>query len=265
MAIRKYFKLYRKLISFSAQLETEYRASFLIELVVEFGYFFVGLVSVSVIFSNIKSIAGWDYYSTLVLMGLGMSASEIVTGIAFVFNLRELPSKIVKGDLDLVLIKPVNSQFAVSLWRPYFALIPPTIFGFIIASYGFIKGNFVFFFPNFIFALSIYICGIICAYCFGMMVSTLSMWIVNANPLPFVAQNTYSMAQRPTEIFKGFWKVLFTYILPLAFFANFPALTLMGKGNLLWLVIAPCLATAFILLSNLFWKKALRSYSSASS
>jgi ABC-2 type transport system permease protein len=263
MVIRKHLKLYVKLAKFAIQLETEYRGSFALELVVEFGYFFVGLISLNMIYFNVKEIAGWGFFESLVLLGLGMSASEITTGLAYVHNLRALPFKIIRGELDNILTKPINNQFAVSLWRPYFAMIPPTIFGFLIATNGFVRGGFSLTANNLVLGIFTYVCGIICAYSFGMMVTTLSMWLTNAMPLPFVAQNIYYMGQRPLEIFRGFWKTFFTYILPLAFFANFPARILMGSGSVYWAPTAGILAVSFLKISNIFWNHALKHYESA--
>jgi len=96
-----------------------------------------------------------------------------------------------------------------------------------------------------------------------MMVTTLSMWLTNATPLPFVAQNIYYIGQRPLDIFQGFLKKFFTFVIPLAFLANFPAKIFIGEGNIWWVPEALLLAAVFLKASNLFWNHALKSYSSA--
>lgn len=264
-SIYKYLKLYWKLLRFSASLETEYRFSFLLEIFVEVAYFIVTLLGMRVIFWNVTELAGWNYNQLLVLMGINMVFSETVLGFAFIFNLRDLPNKIAQGSLDIVLSKPINSQFAVSLWRPYFAMFPSILAGILTAYIGF-RDSGVIFNPNMILPfIFIFICGLIMAYSIGMIVSTLSMWFINATPLPMLAQQFLFMAKNPNSVFTGAWKIFFMTVLPIAFMVSFPASTLLGNLTLWWLPAALVLALTFLKISNVFWSFALKKYSSASS
>lgn len=261
----KHLKIYWKLIKFSASLEMEYRFSFVLEVFVELAFFAVTLLGVRVIFWNISEVAGWDYNKLLVLMGINMIFSETVLGFAFIHNLRSLPYKIARGDLDLILTKPLNSQFAVSLWRPYFAMFPSILAGIITSYIGFKNGGIAFdptTLPAFLF---VFICGLVTAYSIGMMVSTLSMWFVNATPLPMLAQQFLFMAKNPSSIFTGAWKIIFMTVLPIAFMVSFPSSILLGDLELWWLPASFVLAVVFLKSSNVFWKFALKRYSSASS
>lgn len=264
-SIIKYLKIYWKLVRFSASLEMEYRFSFLLEIFVEVAYFIVTLLGMRVIFWNVSEVAGWNYNQLLVLMGINMVFSETVLGFAFIFNLRDLPNKIAQGGLDIVLTKPLNSQFAVSLWRPYFAMFPSILAGILTSYIGF-RDSGITFNPQMILPfLFIFFCGIIMAYAIGMIVSTLSMWFINATPLPMLAQQFLFMAKNPSSVFTGAWKVFFMTALPIAFMVSFPASTLLGKLTNWWLPASLVLALIFLKLSNVFWLFALKRYSSASS
>ncbi len=264
-SLTKYLKLYWKLVKFSASLEMEYRFSFLLEVLVEIAFFSVTLLGMRVIFWNINEVAGWNYNQLLVLMGLNMVFCETILGFAFIHNLRELPNKIVQGGLDIILSKPLSSQFAVSLWRPYFAMFPSMLAGVLTSYIGF-RGSGTVLDPKMILPfMFIFICGLVMAYAIGMIVSTLSMWFVNATPLPMLAQQFLFMAKNPNSVFSGAWKVLFMTVLPIAFMVSFPASTLLGKLTLWWLPAAGILAIVFLKLSNMFWSFALKKYSSASS
>lgn len=264
-SIAKHIRIFWKLVRFSASLEMEYRFSFILEILVELAFFSVTLLGVRVIYWNINEIAGWDYSRLLVLMGVNMVFSEIVLGFAFIHNLRALPYKIMRGELDLILTKPINSQFAVSLWRPYFAMIPSILAGIITMYIGF-KGSGIVLdprvIPPFLFML---VCGIITAYSVGMVITTLSMWFINATPLPMLAQQFLFMAKNPHSVFSGAWKIIFMTVLPIAFMVSFPSSVLLGDLQLWWLPASLVLAVVFLKSSNLFWNFALKKYSSASS
>lgn len=261
----KYLRLYRKLVQFAAQMETEYRGSFILEIFVEVAYFCVTLISVLIIYGNVGSVAGWSRANFLAIVGLNMVFSETLLGLAFIFNLRELPSKIVRGELDLVLGKPINSQFAVSLWRPYFAMVPSLLAGIIVMLWGIkTEGTEVSLFSLIPFSI-IFISGLVTAYSIGTMISTLSMWLVNATPLPNLAQQILFMAKNPYSVFFGAWKLIFLTLLPIAFMVSFPVQTLLGGYQWWWGPMAIILAAIFLKLSSVFWNFALKYYSSASS
>lgn len=263
--LKRYLKIYWRLIKFSASLEMEYRLSFILEIMVEIGYFIVTLFGMRVIFWNVSEVAGWHYNELLMLYGINMVFSELILGFAFCFNLRDLPNKIAKGSLDLILSKPINSQFAVSLWRPYFAMFPSLIAGIVIAIIGF-KNTGISFNPIMIIPfIIIFISGLVMAYSLGMIISTVSMWFINADPLPMLAQEFILMSQNPYSIYVGVWKVVFLTLVPVAFMVSIPTSVLLGHLSLWWIPASVAVATIFLYVSHKFWNFALKKYSSASS
>jgi len=263
--LKKYLRLYWHLIKFQVQLETEYRGSFILEIFVEVAFFLATLISFFAIFSNISQISGWNIYEVAVLLGVNQIFSELLLGASFILNLRELPSKIAKGGLDLILSKPINSQFMVSLWRPYFAAIPSCVAGLLVIVYGVSRLGINISPLNLIPFLILLGLGLIIGYSFGMIICTLSMWLVNATPLPFLAQQIIFVSRNPRSVFSGVFKFLSMTFVPLAFMVSIPAEMLLGKTS--WLIILPAfiIAIVFLKISNMFWLYALRHYSSASS
>lgn len=264
-SIVKHLKLYWRLVKLAIMMETEYRAGFALEIVVEIAFFVVTLIGMFVIYGNVQEVAGWRKSEFLVLIGLNMVFSELVLGLAFIFNLRNLPAKIVKGELDLILTKPVNSQFAVSLWQPYFASLPSLLSGLVVIWWGIEAGNILLRWQSLLPFAIIFGAGMVMAYSIGMIITTLSMWLVNANPLPMLAQQFLFMAKNPYSVFSGVWKIIFLTVIPIAFMVSFPAQTLLGDYKWWWGPMAIIMATIFLKLSNSFWNFALKHYSSASS
>lgn len=263
--ILKYLKIYWKLTKFAAIADTTYKTSFFMMIFVELIYIFVVFLSMKVIYSNIKVLAGWDYYRMIVFTGIYSIFSELLLGIAFIHNLRSLPTKIINGELDLILTKPIDAQFAVSLWRPYFVLLPSLIPGLLAVIWGFKNGGMSFVGWTIIPFLFLFVCGQLIAYSIGLMISTLSFFLVGADPLPNLAEEVLFMAGKPYSVYFGFWRVVFLAIIPLAFMVNFPVQVLLGEIELWWFPSAIFLAVGFLFISSKFWKFALKYYSSASS
>lgn len=145
----KYIKIYFKLFKFGFILATAYRASFLIEILVELGYqigfilFFVGVLM------NVKSIGGWTYHEVMFLAGLSIVVSEVTLGAIYVFNLSRLPEKIKNGEIDTILLKPINSLFYLSLGLPYFASFVSCLTGIYVMWISVVNGHLVISFANF--------------------------------------------------------------------------------------------------------------------
>lgn len=263
--MKRYLKIYKNLIKFAAIQETTYRVSFFLEIFVELAYIAVSILLVKVVFWNIKEVAGWNFNMVLVLSGVNIFFIESLLGLVFIFNLRSLPDKIVKGELDLILTKPLDSLFVISLWRPYFAFVPSLIPGIILIYLGFEFGNLAFNLINLIPFLIIFSCGWVIAYSLGVIISSLSFWFINADPLPNLAEELIFMSNKPFSIFTGVWKIFFLTVIPLAFMTSFPAQSLMGEFEIWWILTAVVLAVLFLLAAKLFWNFALKHYSSASS
>ena len=262
---KKHIKLYLKLVKFAVSLDLEYRWSFVLMVFVELGFFIITIVNTRVVFWNINEIAGWNYNQVMVLLGVNMVFAELLLGMFFVHNLRNLPNLIRNGDLDLILTKPVSSQFIVSMRRPYFAMVPSIIAGIITIYYGFIGIDEHVGFLNIFNAIIILGFGLVIAYSIGMLISTLSIWIIGGTPLIRLSEQFTFMAKIPNSAFYGFWRVFFIIVMPIAFMASFPAQALMGDIKWWWFLLGFVLSVIFIQLSSLFWNFALKKYSSASS
>jgi len=260
----RYLRLYWHLIKISAMLETEYRLSFVLEIIVEIAFFVATIVSFSVIFSNISDLAGWSRYQIMVLYGLNMAFSEIVLGVAFIYNLRQLPYKIIKGELDIILTKPVSSLFAATLWRPYFACIPSMLVGLLVAIVGLSRGNINLTIPSILLFSILMLNGCMIAYSVGTIISCLSFWFLNAEPLPFLAQQFIFLAKQPYDIYHGVWRFIFLIIIPTGFMLSFPVKVLMGQFVWWWPILSSGLAVIFLILTNIIWSQGLKTYESAS-
>ncbi|MDP2918056.1 MAG: ABC-2 family transporter protein, partial [bacterium] len=137
MELKRYFKIYSHYFRFSLMAAIVYRANFLVQLIVEFGYIFWLLFFIQVVYGNVSEIAGWNYLEMLFLIGCAIVFSELFVALFYVWGFRVLPEKIKNGEIDFVLVKPLHSLFALSLGRPYIASFISAIPGFYLMFYSF--------------------------------------------------------------------------------------------------------------------------------
>jgi ABC-2 type transport system permease protein len=182
-------------------------------------------------------------------------------------NLAELPDLIRTGRLDLFLTLPVDAQFAVSTRRFGMDNVVNAMVGVAIVVFSLFKLGIA---PA---ASHIVLYGI--AIGFGVTVhyavmfflATIAFWIVRAQGLIYGYYNVFNIARYPDVVFRGIFRVIFSYLIPVIIVANVPTRTLVRAFDSPWPGLAHLAgASIFVLVATrAFWHFALRRYSSASS
>ncbi len=97
--------------------------------------------------------------------------------------------------------------------------------------------------------------------------AAVSFWIVRAQGLVYGYFNFLNIARYPDAIFPPLFRFIFGWIIPVVIVANIPArLLIKSLGQPSWLMFHLVIASTIIFwLSRVFWRFALRHYSSASS
>jgi ABC-2 type transport system permease protein len=109
--------------------------------------------------------------------------------------------------------------------------------------------------------------GVAVHYSVMFCLATASFWIIRAQGLIYGYYSLFNIARYPDVIFRGVFKLVFSWLVPVIVVSNVPARLLMGFAerpalSLLNLAVAAALVTA---LTRGLWRLGLRSYSSASS
>jgi ABC-2 type transport system permease protein len=177
--------------------------------------------------------------------------------------MNAIPEYINKGELDLLLTKPVNSQFMVSTRQIGLGSLPSSVAGIYLLWYGF-QVNQVPLRMAIIIPLAILIAGII-SYSLWLMTVTLSFWTNRLYNVPELFAHAVDIARYPVAIFRQPARFILTFILPFAILGFLPAEVILGRISLVWLLWPLGLTALFLFLSSKFWQFSLKRYSSASS
>lgn len=254
------------LVRYSAQKDLVYWSNFVTSLWVEMFYQGAFLAFFAVIMSQTKTIAGWGPYELLVLLGIDTFTSELMTGMVIVWNTREIPSKIWSGELDRILLRPIHPLFYLTLGKPYFPSFISSLTGFILIYFG-IKGMGVTPTPLGIFgSIMFFVMGFIIIYSMLVFFSLMTFFFQDATTLPRIGERiAYSFTSRPHDIFSGFFKMVFYFILPVVYVSSFSTRALTRGIDWTYLAVVSVLAVLSLLLIRSVWHHAIKNYSSASS
>lgn len=264
--MKRYWEVYRILLRNSLIREMSFKGNFVLWMVTELLWFLGQVVFVDVLFYYTDHIGNWTKWEVVLLIGTHQIISQIFQAF-FYMNLSNLPELVRTGRLDLMLLLPMDAQFAVSTRQ--FGLDNVVNAGVGVAFVLFSLGKLgVVPSPWQIgWYLVAVVLGTAIHYSIMLVLATFSFWIVRAQGLIYGYYNLVSVSRYPAEVFGGLFRLIFTWLVPVVIVANSPARILARAsvapvGLVLQLAVV---SLAVLVLSRWFWNHALSRYSSASS
>jgi ABC-2 type transport system permease protein len=246
-----------------AMNELQYRTNFWLQLVrtaIDLG---AALFMVYVVYSQTPDLNGWAPAELVVLLGVWTLMSGLV-GLVVQPGMERLIEDVREGTLDFTLTKPEESQVLVSIsqvrvWRLVDVLVGIAVIAAALAYLGRDTGAR----EAATFAVTL-VAGCAIIYSFWLMLSTVSFWFVRIGNILMVFHSLYEAAKWPVTIYPGWMRVVLTFVVPVAFAVTVPAGALVGRATGTWLLGTVLLSVVLMIVSRLFWRVGVRSYSGAS-
>lgn len=262
----RYLSIYGLMIRNSLIREMNFKANFLLWMAVEFLWFAGQILFLEVLFSHVDRLGDWSKWECVLLVGTHQIIAQLFQAFFYV-NLAELPELVRTGRLDLMLLLPVDSQFAISTRRFGMDNIVNALVGFAIVGFSLWKLGVLPGAHHVVLYLATLVLGIGIHYAILFGLATVSFWIVRAQGLIYGYYNVFNIARYPDVVFRGAFKFIFSWIVPVIVVANVPARTLARGFENPWPGILHLLAVTALIAgaTRAFWFFALRRYSSASS
>ena len=261
---KKYLKIYTKFLHTSLASELEYKTNILIDLITAILSLIGSIFLLSIFFQNNSSIGGWQFEQALIIQGIYTILNGI-TNTWFNPNLTEIVKYVREGSLDFVLLKPIDSQFFISLKK-----INPS--GFLEIMLGFclllfcIRINQINLNLSFLtLSLITIICSICILYSLWFFISTTTIWFVKTWNATEVLRSFLYIGRFPLNSFSFSLRIFFSVFIPIAFITTIPSEVFLGISQLWKIFLEIIVAILFLISSRKFWLFALRYYSSASS
>lgn len=263
--LRRYAAIYSILIRNALVREMTFRLNFLLWIVVELLWFSLQLCFVQVIFLHTQSIAGWSKWQVVLLIGASQFIQQIFQAL-FLVNCTHISELVRTGKLDFLLLLPVNSRFILSVRQIDLGAFVNAATAAVVMVFAarqlHLQPS-----PSQLagFAL-LAAAGVLIHYSLMFLLATISFWTVQAQGIVWAYYNLFNVARMPDAAFRGLFKVVFSYAIPMLLVANVPVKLLTNRLGTLWemgvlvLMTAACLAA-----SEFVWRVAVRRYTSASS
>jgi ABC-2 type transport system permease protein len=261
--MKRYLSLYASFIRVGFIADMEYRANFISRVVTDIFWYAAQIIAFEVLFNHAPQIAGWDRAKTRVFLGLLFMVDALFM-IAFSDNMERLGEKVRKGDLDLLLVKPINSQFMVSLQKVSTSLVMNFILACCFFAYAFStlpEANAL----RLLWLLILVPCGLVSIYAFRFIVAATSIIFTKADNMQFMWYQFYRLGMRPDSIYQRWLRLFILSLVPVAMVGSVPARFIVGEPDFYLLAWTILWSSCVLWISHLYWNFALKHYSSASS
>lgn len=242
----------------------QYRADFLVQGAMSLYWLGWNLVPLLVLFGDRASVAGWSFEAALVVMANFVILRGVLEG-AINPSLGAVVEQIRTGAFDYTLLRPADAQFLVSTARFAPWRILDVAGGIALLIYAFVRLGRAPGPGELAAGLVLLSAGLVLMYALWLMVVAAAFWVVRLDNLAYLLSSVFDAARWPAAVFRGTWRVIFSFVLPLALMTTVPAEAMLGRLTLTTGLSAIAGAVAVSALARLVWLFALRNYTSASS
>jgi len=253
--------------------ELTMRSNFWIQIITEGIWFASQLFLFSVIFGKVPEINTWTRYEFFTFMATGMIINTLTEAL-FLPNCASFSESIRSGNLDFVLLKPIDTQFLVSFEKVDLSAFSQLSFSVTLLIYALWNlGRPVG--PLDVLAY-LGLIGVAVTFFYSLMISlaSTSIWLGRNQGLHDFWFYITIFARYPREIYNGkaLWGgatllAVFTYMIPILLVVTVPAQVLAQKAltpSWIW-AVAVGAAVGGLIVSRLIFQFSLRCYRSASS
>jgi ABC-2 type transport system permease protein len=241
-----------------------FRGDLLIWSLVELFWMTANVLMITVLYLHTDSIAGWNEYQMLLLVGTAMLIQRLLMGF-FWSSLFEMGRNIRTGAFDFVLAQPGYPLFMASTRK----LDPDGLANSVVAL-GLVAfaAHRLHLHPSAADAalyLVLVLAGLVVHYSILVLTMSLTFWLRSSQNIEGSYFTLSEFSRLPREAFRGVANVLFVWVLPAVVVSNAPARTLLHGFQPLWGLWLLLAAIGWLALAIFVFNRGLRRYESASS
>jgi len=270
----RYFSVFATFARNSLVREMTFRWNFILDCISSMSWVFMQLGFYLIIFQHTNEIGegtGWGKWEFFVFLSTTLYINSLVQAL-FMTNMDEFSDLIRKGDLDFALLKPIDTQFLISLRKFEWSSLANFVFAAVLMTIALDKLDYR---PTVVQA-ALYVvfigCGVAMLYSLMVVLGSISVWLGRNESLYDFWFYITNFSRYPMEIYQGRvgtpLRQVFTYLIPILVVVNVPA-RMMAKplAEQDWRLagFAVAATVSSFVISRMLFHRALDSYRSASS
>lgn len=261
--IKKYIKLYIRFASRSFKTLMEYKMDFLIGLSGFVVTQALGIIMLRIIFGQIPSLNGWNYYQVLFIYAFSQiprGLDHLITDNLWIFSRRIIS----RSEFDKYLLKPINPLFHVIAEKFQTDAFGELLIGIVLMIYTGTKINFDINVFRILIFIIVIICGTVIYTSVKLFFASFAFWVRNSQSVLSTFYSISDFAKYPISIYPKIVVGIITFMVPFAFTAYFPASYFINKEKILIAVGGTvCVSIISFIIAYSVWLKGINAYESA--
>ena len=262
--LRRYLRLYFLIEAQYIKSKMQYRDDFLISSI---GMFFSSLTTIAifwVLLDSIPDLAGWSFDQLVFIYAFYLLA---ISPMQILFDhFWQLRFHVIEGTFIKYYFRPLNMMFYYTSEMFDIKGVIQFLLGIALFIYASVTLGVswdlqrLFFLAVSLFSASLVTISIM------VIAATSTFWIYESFPVMDLAWRLREYSVYPMTIFDGFFRIVFTYIIPIGFIAFYPSQFFLESGSVTSLVyISPLVGGGFFALAYWVWTKGVNSYTGTGS
>ncbi len=258
-----YVELYLCFLSQHLKKILEYKLSFFIGIIPFILLQLAPIIIIWAVFEKIPHIAGFSFDEILFIYGLGIVSYAL--GRILFSNLSDFGYRyIIKGELDTILVKPINPLFYILASGFSEKEIGEIMIGIILIVKAIIDLPIHFGILDFLALGYFLINGVFVYGAINLMAITVCFWTKDPRGLTSPIMRIQEFSQYPVTIYGKAIRFIITWIIPFAFISFFPATFFIHRGEFTrYIFCLPIIGVIFPIIAYLLWLKGLSKYESS--
>lgn len=249
--LRFYASIYFKIISQDFKSKMSYRADFIISTLGMILTNISGFIGFYIMFQNFDNINGWNYYEMLFFYGFSLIA---LTPMQCLFdNNWNLRGAVYDGDFVKYCFRPLNIFFYFISEVFDVKGLGQLLMGSVTLIYAWNKLGLVMTVGKFLLLLLSLVTASLFMIAIMNLAAATCFWVMNSGFVMVTMFKFTEYAKYPATIYKGFFSVLFTFIIPIAFVSYYPGILFLRPEIHILTCIAPLFGIFFFWLSYKVW------------
>jgi ABC-2 type transport system permease protein len=264
----RYLRLLAALARYGLARELAFRGNLIVKVVVEMIWLAILLIFYLTVFQKTSSVAGWTQERYMFFVGCYFAMSALVETF-FLGNCNEFSDLVRSGDLDFLLLKPIDEQFLVTCRSIDWTTLPSALVGVVVMVASLWRMDWDFDPMRVALFVAMFLCGLGLAYGFLVLLTAASVWMVRNQSLYELWWLFSSLMRYPREIFTGSFASpvgwFFSFVVPAMLIISVPADVMVRAFDPRVVGFAAAATVVLLVVSRKVFRLALRRYRSASS
>ena len=259
----RYLHLFGLFARVSILNELQYRANFFVQVFTSALELLVALGALGMIYNHTDTLKGWTASELLAVLGVYFIVGSAIRTVIQP-SMQRLMEDIRTGVLDYAIIKPVETQFLISIRQIEIWKLVDLGIGVALLVISLRQMHVQVTPLNALAFVLLLVCGVLIVYSFWLMLATVTFWFIKIDNILVIFQTMYEAGRWPVRIYPPWLEIILTFLVPVAFAITVPVEAITGRMTVPTLFFAVGLMAAMLWASHRFWCIGIAAYSGAS-